>query len=79
MDKRLILLQIISHLDGGISNKAMQLLKSLAEIEETLYTSQKYRNPQKLLRLTNITITPRKLFGAAVWWKENEFGIVEFF
>ena len=53
-DKRLILLQIISHLDGKISNKAMLLLKSLAEIQEVLYTSDKYRNPLKVLRLSNI-------------------------
>ena len=47
VDKRLILLQIISHLDGEISNKAIQLLKSLAEIQEILYASEKYRNPTK--------------------------------
>ena len=54
VDKRLILLQIISHLDGEISNKAIQLLKSLAEIQEILYASEKCRNPQKILRLSNI-------------------------
>ena len=79
MDKRLILLQIISHLDGEISNKAMKLLKSLAEIQEILYISDKFRKPQKVLRLSNIchqhfiqccdffnnpfSITPRTLIG----------------
>ena len=32
----------------------MQLLKSLAEIQEILNTSEKYGNPQKVLRLSNI-------------------------
>ena len=79
VDKRLILLQMISHLDGEISNKAMQLLQSLAAIQEVLYISVKFRNSQKVLRLSNIchqhfiqccdffnnlfSITPRKLFG----------------
>ena len=57
----------------------MQLFKSLAEIQEILYVSDKFRNSQKILRLSTIchqhfiqccdffnnlfSITPRKLFG----------------
>ena len=79
VDKRLILLHIISHLDGQIPNKAIQLLNSLAEIQEILYMSDKYRTPQKVLRLSNIchqhflqcrdffnvltSITSRKFYG----------------
>ena len=79
VDKRLILLQIISRLDGEIWNKAMQLLKSLTEIQEILYISDNFCNLHKVFRLSNIchqhfiqcfdffnnlfSITPRKLFG----------------
>ena len=54
VDKRLVLLQLIVTLQGEITNKAIQLLKSLAEIQEILYCGEESRTPQKVLRLANV-------------------------
>lgn len=54
VDKRLVILQLIVTLEGEIINKAIQLLKSLAEIQEILYCGEELRTPQKVLRLANI-------------------------
>ena len=42
VDKRLVLLQLIVLLEGEITNKAIQLLISLAEIQEILYCVRNY-------------------------------------
>ena len=54
VDKRLVILQLIVTLEGEKTNKAIQLLKSLAEIQEILYCGEELRTPQKVLRLANI-------------------------
>ena len=54
VDKILVLLQFIVTLEGEITNKAIQLLKSLPEIQEILYCGEELRTPQNVLRLANI-------------------------
>lgn len=52
-DKRKSLLTIIVTLDGKINNKAICLLKTLADIQRILYLNELKRNSQEILRLHN--------------------------